>query len=397
MNCEAAKMLFGEHIDGTIPPEKEAALQAHLSVCKSCREELAALAALEKNLSFLREPAPASLKTNVMDRIRADAKKKQRRRWFGPGAALGAAAAILVLVLGSGIVKLPNRSEERVSPTAEIREETEAPEAAAEGADVEMDLSDGATYAGMETQASVSSYNGLLPEPEAAEDSAVRTTKPAFDSLVTGSPSDPEDTLILRNPAGRSEPILTAEDTLFCTELSERETVPVLAIAGLDEAFPAQLSALAPELGALLEDCEVEERDGRIVIATNIDAAAAIQEWLGLTAQALENENEAAPALPELPFVQSANRFESPEAYREELSMFRRILEFDPDGECLAAVITPEPANQAASLPEAWPADFAARFLREENWALFYPDEDFVPEHGDPAYLVLLPLSVEEN
>ena len=108
MQCQEALELLSGHIDGANTPEQEAALKEHLSSCQSCREILKAYVEIDAGIGAFAEEPPASFTESVMQAVRQEPRKAAKsRRFFGRGTAFAAVAAALVLVLGSGAVKLP--------------------------------------------------------------------------------------------------------------------------------------------------------------------------------------------------------------------------------------------------------------------------------------------------
>ena len=110
MICEEAMVLMSAKLDAALPPAEEEALEAHLAACPDCAKLMQTLRCMDEQVAALREPAPEGLKKGVLYRIdQATGKAKTpRRRWFGPGAALGAAAAVLVLLVGLKLSPLMN-------------------------------------------------------------------------------------------------------------------------------------------------------------------------------------------------------------------------------------------------------------------------------------------------
>ena len=108
MICEEALALMSAKLDGALTPEQDAQLTAHLAACPDCANLMETLRGLDSQVTELREPAPQGLKKGVLYRIdQATGKAKPSRRgWFGPGAAIGAVAAVLVLLVGLGVVPL---------------------------------------------------------------------------------------------------------------------------------------------------------------------------------------------------------------------------------------------------------------------------------------------------
>ena len=124
MTCEQAMELLSPWLDGELDPELQNALEAHLEACPDCKALADALRGLDGAVAGLREPAPKSLKQGVLYKIdQATGKaKKSKFRWFGPGTALGAVAAVLVLLVGLGVIPLKGRSmdAEMAKPAANI-------------------------------------------------------------------------------------------------------------------------------------------------------------------------------------------------------------------------------------------------------------------------------------
>ena len=73
-----------------------------------------------------------------------------------------------------------------------------------------------------------------------------------------------------------------------------------------------------------------------------------------------------------------------------ENSILTRMEEIDPDSGALHSIITFAPRTEPVEWPEDWPEDWDLRLRTGENWALFYPDEQFVPAKDDLAFLVFL-------
>jgi hypothetical protein len=111
--CGEIRLALGVYVLGAIDPAERALVDAHLSVCHDCREELAGLAGLpallgrvplpdierlaldDNELRDLEEP-PAELLDSLLGRISA---RRRARRWRG----VLAAAAAAVIAIGGGI------------------------------------------------------------------------------------------------------------------------------------------------------------------------------------------------------------------------------------------------------------------------------------------------------
>jgi predicted anti-sigma-YlaC factor YlaD len=109
--CDSVERLsLGAYVLGALDPTERAAVDAHLSACPACREELAELAAMPGMLSRVRiedviepEPAPSpAVAERLIERLRA-ARRARRRRVGGAVAAVGLAAAVAAaIVIGTG-------------------------------------------------------------------------------------------------------------------------------------------------------------------------------------------------------------------------------------------------------------------------------------------------------
>ena len=111
--CGEIRLALGVYVLGAIDPAERALVDAHLSDCRDCREELAGLAGLpallgrvplqdverlaldDSEVRDLEEP-PAELLDSLLGRISA---RRRARRWRG----VLAAAAAAVIAIGGGI------------------------------------------------------------------------------------------------------------------------------------------------------------------------------------------------------------------------------------------------------------------------------------------------------
>jgi anti-sigma factor (TIGR02949 family) len=112
VNCAEAAAALGPFSDGELAPDAAATLRAHVAGCAHCRGELAALAALGRDVRAQapRHAAPAALRERVraeLERHRAapaaaapapTARARERRRWFAAGVLAG---ALLAVALGT--------------------------------------------------------------------------------------------------------------------------------------------------------------------------------------------------------------------------------------------------------------------------------------------------------
>jgi anti-sigma factor RsiW len=110
-DCGDIRRALGVYVVGAIDPAERAAVDAHLSHCAECREELAGLAGLPALLGRVPkedaerlalgddelEEAPAELLDSLLQQVAA---RRRARRWRG----LSAAAAAAIIAVGGGIV-----------------------------------------------------------------------------------------------------------------------------------------------------------------------------------------------------------------------------------------------------------------------------------------------------
>jgi hypothetical protein len=113
LTCRDVKLSLGVYVVGAIDPADRALVDAHLSHCPECREELAGLAGLpallgrvptadaerltlaDTELRDLEEPSPELLRS-LLGQVAA---RRKARRWR----VLAAAAAAVVIAVGGGV------------------------------------------------------------------------------------------------------------------------------------------------------------------------------------------------------------------------------------------------------------------------------------------------------
>jgi anti-sigma factor RsiW len=111
MTCHDTTMSLGVYLLGALEPTEQAAVEAHLAVCETCRAELAELAALPSMLEQISlddiAPEPLAPSEDLFERVAAQARSEgtdelsaRRRRRYRR---LTAAAAAFVIVVGGSI------------------------------------------------------------------------------------------------------------------------------------------------------------------------------------------------------------------------------------------------------------------------------------------------------
>jgi anti-sigma factor RsiW len=123
-DCGDIRRALGVYVVGAIDPAERATVDAHLSQCSDCREELAGLAGLPALLGRVPkedaerlllddeqlEEAPAELLDSLLQQV---AVRRRARRWRG----IAAAAAAAVIAVGGGIVGGAVMSHAHSSPS----------------------------------------------------------------------------------------------------------------------------------------------------------------------------------------------------------------------------------------------------------------------------------------
>jgi hypothetical protein len=128
-------VLLAEYVDGTLPPEARAEVDAHLLICDRCRREVDLAGEARGVLVALPEvAAPEGLPLAV--------RRRTGRRPAPRAARLVAAVAAAAVLVAGGIVIFRSLADERAAPVGagagesfeEAGEQTAAPEAAAQDA-----------------------------------------------------------------------------------------------------------------------------------------------------------------------------------------------------------------------------------------------------------------------
>ena len=398
MNCEQIYELLSARLDGALSAEDEARVQAHLDACPDCRRLYEAMASIEEKTAELAVPAPEGLKRGVMYRIRQESgKQKKKRGYWGAGTGFGLIAAVLVLLVGTGVIRLPRpqtaakasaggATVSHPSPSAEKpaqpAEETLAfalPQADASDSSTGYFFSPGSLVASaVQAPGSTTAPDSDLNSPgegsseSSGEGSGEGSSKGLPEVRGSVRPVDEMLRLICADLSGQAEaPIL------LYTEFSADSLLDLLAEAEpelYDRLVLAEPTTPAEVLGD--ESTEPDE-SGLTVLATDYETALAVQEWL------LQN----LPRSAEL----------DADGQAEEQELLVRMEELDPESGALNRIVTWAPRTAEIDWPEAWPEDWAVRLRTGENWALFYPEEDFIPEAGDLALLVFAAREAESE
>lgn len=366
MICERALELMSARLDGELAPDEVAELQAHLDACPDCRRVMQTLEGLDERLSALREPAPEGLKKGVLYRIDQSVGKAKtpKRRWFGPGTAIGAVAAVLVLLVGLGV--FPLKGMQSAAPAAD----SAVPGDVLKPVDTApMDLEPPAP----DQWAEAPSYQ--IPRQDS------RNPGKAVAPETNAVPQEPEETRIRPDDyyhsggdgaEDREEPLPVSDELRKrCAALSEEDGAAVLLYTEFSaDSLLGLLESEAPQLRALLAEQTPEPADDLLIYKTDCEAVLAVHEWL------LAN-------LPHSEIMDSA-------ALTAEMKLAQRMEELDPGSGSLYRVMSWTPPTHPIPWPKTWPAGWALRFRTEENWALFFPEEGYTPNAGKVAYLAFV-------
>ena len=394
MTCEQALELMSPMLDGELDPKLTDALNAHLETCPDCKRLADTLRGLDEQVSGLREPAPEGLKKGVLYRIdQATGKaKKPVRRWFGPGTAIGAVAAVLVLLVGIGVIPLGKQSMDSkpASTQADARGNAWSRSDGTKTADNDFPDSLEEIAAGQEYDPAATANEAcevpsadscILPETSMNAVKNPPTSGVDFrDGDIAFAEPDTSEAEGLKpdnyffhggeSAGGRTEPNPLDEETRSaCAKLSEETGALVLVYTEFD---PVSLFGLLeteqPELWELVKDLEMTESGDLLLCETDCRTALALQEWL----------------LEKLPRSEDMD----PRIQEAETNLRVRMEVLDPGSESLCRVITWETPTHPVPWPDTWPEAWADRVRTEENWALFFPSEDYTPNAGKTAYLV---------
>ena len=410
MICEKAIALMSAKLDDALSPEEAEALAAHLAACPACSNLMKSLEGLDEQVAGLREPAPAELKEGVLTRIdKATRKINARGRWYHrPGNAVGVVAAVLVLMVGLGVVSLPMRASKKMAADACPPEATDQMECVPTGnagvtgesyamesnglkAGASSDLWKRGTSDVVKAPSVARGYQGYGNWYASAEDLPIEWSnyEPVPDDSKTASGEDiiwylsgqgqndevPPDAsgedLVLPQgePNGGKYRSVTKLDNLTCTILSKAQNAAVLLYTEFTpESLFRVLETEEQELYARVEHLEPVSEGGMICYETDCGTALAIQEWL----------------VSQLPPVEESD----PELREADANLKSRMEALDPGSACLYRIITLSPGTKTVSWPASWPENWADRFRIEENWRLFFPAEDYVPNASNKAFLV---------
>lgn len=208
--CENYAALLDPFVDGELPPEDMARVQAHLETCPGCRAYVDDALAIRAAFPDAEETlVPEGFAEGVMERIRAGSRKSGKvvelrslRRWTGTLAALAACCAlVIVLRYGSGGPGADGMSFSSSSAPADCAADEET--VLTEGAAASEDLGEpAAAVEGAETYASDTAgvkedRKKRADEAREGANLAMSPMAPAEDKAESGGLANEESVLYL--------------------------------------------------------------------------------------------------------------------------------------------------------------------------------------------------------
>lgn len=359
MECNEALTLISGHIDSSNTEQEEAALQAHLAECADCRALLKAYEDINGNVAELNVPAPEGLVSSVMEKITTPAKTKSRSPWRSIGMSAGLVAAVLVLLIGTKTIKLPDLSDNRAEIMTHAVSDVPAEYATDAPAYYEPPVTDAPGFAADEMPENLPEQGD---EGKTKESISMQQTADYEGELTPNSQSNH-----LKRRLGLS---FDPDVLQHCLNMSEDNFAAVLLYDGVDASFFDWLKEQAPEFAEQFEansEMTVDEQTGTITIRSDYATVMALHEWL-LGQICAERDPE-----------------QTGELTAEDLE------ELGLDADVAERVYTFPQPDTAVAWPESWAKDFSLRWLTGENWRLFYPEEEYLPAEEDLAFMVLIP------
>ena len=213
--CDEALDLIHQSIDECISETDRARLEEHLSECSSCRAVYDAYQELQAGMLELTQEVPEGFTKGTMYRIRTDGKQKVRHFAFGRASILCAAAALLLLLVGTGTLKQLGSGRSASADTAAVATAESAAAAPEEGSTEQS----GATADRSYFDAPVEETE---PEAELAMDDADAKSAEAYSAEADTAVSSAVDEALLYSS------VLPDTESYAC----------VLTITAPAEAFP---------------------------------------------------------------------------------------------------------------------------------------------------------------
>jgi predicted anti-sigma-YlaC factor YlaD len=127
MTCELAADLVEPYVDGDLEPAEAARLRAHLQSCRACAAELALAERIQAELRALPQ---LDCPPEIVERVRREGAqvlpfRSSVRGWTALPFRLVAAAALIAVALGGGVLFLRSQQQPRQPSAAEVARATQ--------------------------------------------------------------------------------------------------------------------------------------------------------------------------------------------------------------------------------------------------------------------------------
>ena len=315
MTCEEARNQLSAYLDHELSELEAARLEAHLAQCPDCSALLEAYKFIDTGLTDLIEPVPEGFSQRVMDNLPKQSKPKHRRFAYGGFTAVAAVAAVLVLAIAAGKLKLPSMGasssdSDMFAYSTEAAASEAAMEKAGEPAMAAAVVTEEEAAPAAMAPAAQASGGELTEEAPAAGENFAAAQAPAMTAAPSAAyfaagptPDEPNQA----QTASDEESVEETEDTtaeIFSAALyaarDGAETAEVTAVE--EEALESDLDAgaFAPVTSFGEADLEAEEAEPELAAQEPAPepAPAAANDMADSSAEREEPGEEAIPEAP---------------------------------------------------------------------------------------------------
>lgn len=223
MTCEDALALLSGHLDGENTQEEEQALLAHLQVCDECRALLSAFEEVDAGVLALEAEPPQGLRDQILESVRRERPVRLRRRMAPWAVPVVSAAAVVAILLGTGILSQP-----QLQFTADSAANTTASHARAE---TTMDTA--APYAAADAASEAPALEKEMLEPEMAMASDEAASSEEMDTSVQA------DTTTETTTESVELPVDAVDSTSVAQEIAQARQARVIVLSAMEPSFAA--------------------------------------------------------------------------------------------------------------------------------------------------------------
>lgn len=222
MTCEDALALLSGHLDGENTQEEEQALLAHLQVCDECRALLSAFEEADAGVLALEAEPPQGLREQILETVRRERPVRSRRRMAPWAVPVVSAAAVVAILLGTGILSQP-----QLQFTADSASTNTASFARAEMA---MDT------AATTENADAASEEAAAPETQLVEPEAAMASDAAAAADTDGAVAD---AAAVTTDAAAEQPQAAADSASAAQEIAQARQARVIVLSAMEPSFAA--------------------------------------------------------------------------------------------------------------------------------------------------------------